>query len=734
MKTSAAALALILAASAQAGTDQGFVPESSSRRSADRYLRFATEEVQAGSVLNAIAHMERARVDPRYVPPQGAVAVDDWNPVWDKLDHLRDTRDFDMLYILTALLGYEDDPYLAPEHWDRIRSSLLEFKMWFTDPTPAQPDPAEPERDWDDSYYWSENHQILFHTIEYLAGQRFPDACFGIRGLPRTESCTGAGEMTGAAHMARARGFIDRWMAERWEAGYAEWLSNVYYQKDATPLLTLAEFADDPEIATRAAILLDALLLDIGTHLYKNVFGTTHGRSYMKDKYRGPDHDTWHLGLLLFGKAKTGYLSRGDAGATLFARAKRYRLPAAILEAGTDLRAGAALTRQSYAVDENGPVIPDPPHPEGHPFVDDEPSFTFWWGLGAQTIWQVVPMTVLGADRHNLWSTSALRPFRGLRDLLGDPPDLDLGQSLAAAIVKGAALGLLSEANTYTWRQREFMLSTVQDWRKGYNAAQVHAWQATLGEDAIVFTTHPANPVQPPSEWIGRDEGEPGYWTGTASMPRSAQHENVAIHIYSPGYGQGGIFGFFAYQPMTHAYFPRDHFDAVVKDGRWTFGRKGDAYVALYSYRDTQWQEYSREELALPANGPLRKSFDLVAPGGADNVWIVECGSRRDAGSFASFRNAISAARLKVTPHDGPFGNTFDVAYASPSAGRMEFGWDAPFTVRGKEQPLGEYPRVSNRWVHAERGDGVWEIRGRRSRVTLDWTAGTRTVEARGRR
>ena len=65
----------------------------------------------------------------------------------------------------------------------RIRASLLEFKMWFTDPTPAQPDPAEPERDWDDSYYWSENHQILFHTIEYLAGQRFPGAVRGVWGL-----------------------------------------------------------------------------------------------------------------------------------------------------------------------------------------------------------------------------------------------------------------------------------------------------------------------------------------------------------------------------------------------------------------------------------------------------------------------------------------------------------------------------------------------------------------------
>jgi hypothetical protein len=713
----------------------GFVSEASARRAALRYLKFATGEVQPGSVLNAIAHMERARVDRRYEAPAGAVAVEDWDPVWDKLDHLRDTRDFDALYLLTALLGYEDDPYLSPAHWERIRSSLLEFKMWFTDPTPAQPDPAEPERDWDDSYYWSENHQILFHTIEYLAGQRFPEECFFVRGLPRTKDCSGEGELTGAEHMARARGFIDRWMAERWEAGYAEWLSNVYLQKDLTPLLTLAEFAADEELATRASILLDALLLEIGAHLYKNTLGTTHGRSYMKDKYRGPDEDTWHVGQLLFGKkARTGYLSRGDAGATLFARAQRYRLPAPIQDAANDLRAGSVLTRQSYAVDELAPVAKDPTFPEGHPFADEEPSFTFWWGLGAQTIWQAVPLTVLGADRHNLWNTSALRPFKSLRDLLGDPPDLAYGQDIASSLARAASLQLLSEANTYTWRQKEFMLSTVQDWRKGRNASQVHAWQATLGEDAIVFTQHPANPVQPPSEWIGRDEGEPGYWTGTASMPRSAQFENVGIHIYSPAYPQAGYLGFFPYEPMTHAYFPRDHFDSVVKQGRWTIGRKGGTFIALYSWRDVEWQEYPKPELELPANGPLGKSFDLVAPGGADNVWIVELGKERTYGSFAIFKNAIAAARVKVTPRAGEFAQEFDVVYHSPSVGKVEFGWDAPFVVKGKEQPLSGYPRIASRWVTAERGDDVWEIEGRGGRVRLDWAAGTRAVSGGRRR
>jgi hypothetical protein len=331
-----------------------------------------------------------------------------------------------------------------------------------------------------------------------------------------------------------------------------------------------------------------------------------------------------------------------------------------------------------------GPIVDDPPHPPGHSYEDTEANFTFWWGLGAQTVWSVVPLTVLNGDRYNLWNTTNLRAFKPLRDFLGEPPNLLFGQAIAVGTWPATTSPLLAEANTYTWRTPDYLLSTVQDHRKGANGAQIQAWQATLDDDAKVFTTHAMNPVQPPSEWVGRDEGEPGYWTGTASMPRSAQHENVAIHLYSPLYKDGGILGFFDYERLTHAYFPQDHFDEVAQEGPWTFGRKGQGYVALYSWRRTTWQLYPPEELALPQNGPLTRSFDLVAPGGPDNVWIVECGREADWRSFAAFRDAILGAGVAVTPRPTAFNHdTFDVAYDSPSQGLLAFGWDAPFVVRG---------------------------------------------------
>ena len=717
------------------GASSGFVSQVDAQRRAAAHLEFATAQQATGSILNAIAHMERDRVDPRYQAPAGAVDVGDWQAVWDKLDHLQDTRDFDGLYLLNALLGYEGHPYLTPALWERIRTALLSFKMWFVDPTPPQPDPDEPERDWDNSFYWTENHQILYHVIEYLAGQRFPGECFWIAGFERTADCSGPGELTGAAHMARARAYIARWMEERWDAGFAEWLSNVYYQKDATPLLTLVEFAEDEALRTRAAILLDVLLLDMASHTFQNVFAATRGRSYMKDKRRGPGDDTWGMSIVLFGQqGALGHQSVGDAGATLFARAHRYRLPQPVFEAANQRGASVARTNQSWFVDESAPLGPDPAHPPGHSFEDTEPNFTFWWGLGAYTMWQVVPLTVLNGDRYNLWNTVLLRDFRALRDILGEPPNLEFGQFLAWNLAPMIGFAWLREVDTYTLRTDDYILSTAQDWRPGAVSGQGHAWQATFGSEALVFTTHPMNPVQPPSEWLDRDEGEPGYWTGMASSPRSAQHENVAIHIYSPRYTPAGFMGAFRYRPFTHAYFPQDQFDELEQVGPWTFGRKGKAYVALYSWRPTVWQGYPPEELALlppSPSGPITRSFDLVAPGGAANVWIVECGREADWGSFAAFRDAILGAALVVTPIPAAFVPVFDVSYDSPSQGLVTFGWTAPLVVEGQEIPLHGYPREDNPWAHAERGDPAWTVEGLRTRLVLDWAAGTREAGRR---
>lgn len=682
----------------------GFVPVATFRARQLDYLRYATATLNPNSIVNAIAHMERTRVDPGYTVPAGAVPVDAWDAVFTKLDTLQDTRDFEAIELVTVLYAYADHPLLAPGLIDKVEQALTTFKFWYTEPTP--------DGVIDESYYWTENHQILYHAIEYLVGQRYPDRAIGRDGR------------TGAEHREHARALLLRWFDFRARYGFTEWHSNVYYQEDLDGLLTLAEFAEDPAIATRAAAMLDVLLFDLALHTFRGNFGVTHGRSYKKDKMTGRDDDTWNAVTLLFDRSEGDYTSASDSGATFLARAARYRMPEAIWRAA---RSDATFTdreRMSLPLDEYT-YTPDPVAPGGYSF-DDPADLTIWWGMQALTAAPVVPLTVNTINEYNLWETRLFSRFAALRPLT---TDLVAAQQLSAALAAVINFGLLEEVNTHTHRTADYLLSSAQDYRKGALNGQIHAWQATFGRDAILFTQHPAVPIVESTAW--RDDPDPGYWTGEASMPRTAQHENVAIHLYAPQYSGTNPppLDAFRYEPYTHAYVPQDHFDEVVQEGAWTFVRRGDGYAALYSWRPTEWITV---DPAVVATNGMTQPFDLRATGGPDNVWIIECGRRADSGDFAAFRAAVLAAPVTVTPRPpiGAFPGGFDVAYDSPSQGLLTFGWEAPLTRNGVEVPITDYPRRDNPWAQTDYGDPRTVIDVDGYRVEVDFDAGTRVVSA----
>ena len=101
----------------------------------------------------------------------------------------------------------------------------------------------------------------------------------------------------------------------------------------------------------------------------------------------------------------------------------------------------------------------------------------------------------------------------------------------------------------------------------------------------------------------------------------------------------------FGYVDYTHAYFPTERFDEVRRSGGWTFGRRGEGYVALWSWRPTEWRTH---DPSVTFTNGLTEPFDLVAPGGADNVWIAEVGSAARWGSFDAFVAAVSGSPVSV--------------------------------------------------------------------------------------
>lgn len=697
------------AVSSPGGSTAGLVDEDWMRERQLDYLRFATQSVGTGSVLNVIAHMERDRIDPEYTAPIAAVAPDAFERSFEKISTLQDTRDFDGLYLLNLWLGYRDHPMLAPGTAERIEESLANFKLWFTEPTP--------EGLIDNSYYWTENHQVLFHTIEYLLGQEMPDRPLS------------TDRRTGAEHREIARERLLRWLDQRARFGFAEWHSNVYYQKDVTPLLTLIEFADDEELRDRATMILDVLLYDMATHTIRGAFGATHGRSYKKDKMTSRHDDTWGGVKLLFDTTPIPYQSTSHPDATLLARAKRYRMPEVIRRIATSTDTYTERERMSLPIDLAGPYDPEPEAPFGFDYTDEE-NLDVWWGIGALTAWPVAPLTLEIFERYNLWQTQSFLAFADLAILVDAPV---VAQQLAISAYRFFAFGVLDQVNTVTHRNAEYMLSTAVDYNAGSFRSQIHTWQLTFDPDALVFTSHPFRPNPESLDWSDRDNEQGGYWTGDASIPRSAQYENVGIHIYAPQYPRrnSAPFTFFRYEDFTHAFVPRDHMDEVVSEGNWTFARKGDGYVGLWSWRPTRWVAWDPE---VYANNGMVQPYDLVADGGADTVWIVEGGRAADWGSFEEFRRALAASVIEVVPlgersEDG-ISPGFDVTYESPSQGRMEFGWERPFVVAGSEVPLSEFPRIDGPFGSLDFDGKDLSLRHEGYGVDLDFGSWTREVSA----
>jgi len=670
-------------------------------------LRFATTGFDPTNPLNVLAHLEHARVEQGHALP-GAIPPDAWDARFAKMARLEDTRDFDALYLANVLLGYADDPALPRELVAKTEAALLSFKYWYTEPTA--------EGLLDDSYYWTENHEVIYGALEYLIGQEYPDHTFANDGR------------SGAAHRDAARERLLRWFELRARFGFSEWHSNVYYQKDVTPLLTLVEYADDVEIRTRAAMVLDLVLFDMALHTQRGAFGATHGRSYKKDKMSSLDDDTWGGVKLLFDTAAYPYQSTAHPDAVLLARARRYRMPEAIRLVARSAASFTDRERMGIRIDEDGPLEDEPVAPYGLAF-DDPRDLTVWWGIGALTTWPVVPLTLATMEQYDLWVTTNFAPFAGLRVLTSN---VTLAQQLAISTYRFLGFGLLQEVNTVTHRTPDFMLSSAVDYRAGSFASQIHTWQATFDANALVFTNHPFRPIIASDEW-GFDEEQGGYWTGEASIPRAAQHDNVGIYLYAPQYAMRNAapFDYFRWEPYTHAYFPQDHFDEVVQQGQWTFGRLGDGYVGLYSWRPTRWLEY---DPAVYATDGMVAPFDLLAEGGADNVWIVECGRAADSGSFAAFRDAVAGAAIDVTPlgpgQESGIADGFDVVYESPSQGRITFGWQAPLVVRGVEQPLGGFARFDNPFAQTPFDASVVDIAAEGYGVRLDFARGERTLAA----
>jgi len=581
----------------------------------------------------------------------------------DFLDRRPDTADFRATTLIRLAYLHGTDPLLPVDLQQRLERSLVGFKYWLDEPGQ------------DDLVYWSENHQIMFASCEYLAGQRWPTATFPNDGR------------TGDAHRRDGLRRVQRWLEERLRWGVVEWCSPVYLPHTIAPLLNLVDFAQDFEVQTRAAMVLDQIVYDLARRTHRGSFGVTAGRAYQEHKLSGRGQSVGDTIELLFG-TRGQFQSRGGTAGTPLATSRRYKVPSALLSLGVD----DLSTGPARVVDRARSGLSFAEGPAAGRGFSTHDDVMFWWGCGAYAAQPTVQQTKKMMDDWGLWSNaglSVLAPLRSVPDFL-----LQTAVSTIGPVTDGP---ILAPANSYVFRTPDVMLSSVQSFRPGQTGFQQHAWQATLGMDALVFTTAPGN--------LGHDG--PTEWTGSASLPRVIQVEDTLVALYRPGTLQKALF-----PQLTHAFFPKAAFDEIVEQGGWTCGRKGDGYVALFSARPTGWAQlgpYADEELFAS---------------GADDAWVCVVGRAAEDGSFADF-----VARLAASPPvtTGLGGGALQVVFQAPGLGQLVVPWSGDATLNGAALQDRDFPLHDDPWATQAWADPIFEMRHGGAVLRHDGRSGVRT-------
>ena len=480
----------------------------------------------------------------------------------------KDCSDFIIQGLLRLMYWEREAPKLSPEIRALMKDTVLGFKYWVDEPGDTV------------MYMGSENHRLLFHVAEWLAGQLFP-----------TEEFTNS-HQRGLYHATKGRMYITEWLRQRGRFGFDEWHSNSYYPVNIAPLINIYDFAirEDYKLRQMARAVLDYMFFNLAADTFHGVFGTTHGRSYgVNIKY--PDCE---------GTAATCWLLYGEGS----------------LWGGSGM-AAVSVASSSYELPQIFARI---------------------------------------AEDHSTVVESRQR--------------------------QGLLPGSEQSAHFIVYRTPDYMLSGLQDHRKGEIEPSTHVAQVTLEDKAVIFWSCPLT--------CGEGSGlRPDYWSGHICLPRVIQYRNVLALTWRLS----------EYAWMTHCFFEPDRFDEVRFHNDWAFARKNRAYVGIYSQHGMvvgDYGQYAGRELIC------------YAP---QNTWIVECGRQADWGSFDNFVAALRAAAIEE--RDGA------LIYHSPSIGRFVTGWDVEPKVGGVPIQTRGYPLVDSPWAHADFGSGEMMIRYGEERLEL---------------
>ena len=624
----------------------------------------------------------------------------------ERIDMREDCADFTACGLIRFYL--ENEHRLSEVNKTEIKECLTGFKYWMD-----QYDGRA-----DSMCHWSENHQILFATTEYLAGCEWPDATF-------------ADGQDGKAHRELALERIEEWMYQRYYYGFNEYYSNNYYPEDIAPMANFIQFAEKEDSAAveRMKIVMDVIWIDIATQSYKYTdsegktqyaFVSASGRMYMDNKSSDDTGNRLRHYINLVLENGEDYLEVDNRFFVCFRRMYEsgvYEVPAAIKEIFLDEREetvvkssnGLTLTElveKGYVGQEVGQIM-------------------MQMGMEAFSNAEVIDNSIKYLNKNKLFRNEFLNDFK-----LVNLWPLTLTNTLGAlsGILNPSTDGkAIQRANVYTYRTAYYSMSTSQEHFAGDYADQHHISVSTISGNISVYNAQPM-----------RNSGRGQYWVGYGRLPYSVQDGAVNISIYTIPDKAGML------EPhvvdYTHAYFPAGLFDEVNTDHLgegYIFARKGDTYVMMLALSDGESTLMYKNDMPgvseddilsdmskikdnvremIEQSGDL--CYDLILKGGENHAWITELGSVAEDGSFDAFverilQNEVSFENMTVKYNTE--NKAFDVKYSEH------------FKLNGEIVDT-NYARYENAYVDGkvEREAEVITISAGGKTLTLNFKQGTR--------
>ena len=259
----------------------------------------------------------------------------DGDSVWETCRQIRareDCADFVIQALLRLMFMDRDRERIDPHIRAMIKDTCVGFKYWVDEPGD------------DVMVTGTENHRMLFHVAEFLAGTLWPLEVF-----PNSD-------MNGLQHAAKARQYIMEWLNQRGRFGFDEWHSNSYYPITLAPLNNVLDWTHPSEnrLKMQARLVLTMGCYNMAADSLGGVFGSTHGRTYVQ-YVKNPDHDgTAGMQWVLFG---VGSLHSDPMGTVSLATSS-YEPPEVLSRIAEDRENVAlSLERQGFAAEGSANFI-----------------------------------------------------------------------------------------------------------------------------------------------------------------------------------------------------------------------------------------------------------------------------------------------------------------------------------------------------------------------------------------